>query len=135
MAKNEIYTVLLRSVINPSYGFGYTLPYLAGSVRVALLSPTLIPVTDTSFVQVTTEIKEVMAGTYAMTPILGDQNYATWLNVTGTARYVRVYLNADTDVIDPYVVDIDMEEDIYLDDDTFSVYFGVGFLTFSGNFI
>jgi len=135
MARNEIYSDLLYRVLNPLYGFGYILPYLAGSVRVELLSPTLIPVSGTTFVQVTTEVKENTMGAFVMTPIVGDQNYATWLNVTGTARYVRVYLTADTDVIDPYVVDIDFDEDIYLDDDTMSVIFGTGFLTFSGNFI
>jgi len=135
MANNEIYIDLLYGVLNPLYGSGYILPYLAGGVRVALLSPTFIPVTDTTFVPITTEVVDISSSVIAMKPTTGQQNYATWLNVTGLARYVRVYLTADTDVIDPYVIDVDMGEDIYLDNDTFSVNFGSGMLLFSGTFI
>jgi hypothetical protein len=137
MATGNIYKVFLANILNPDYGFGFDLPYYVGNLKVELLSPShthCVGATPTAFVS---EIVVAETNRVKVSPISTGSLTATWNNITGLARYVRVY-DAITPTLaagDPYLCEIDFGADLFLDNDTLTVFFNSGFINFEGNLI
>lgn len=136
MPINKIYKYQFDNVLNPLYGFGYDLPYylLDGTIGVELLDPAMIPIGGILSQNITTECLIDQINRVRVTPLYTYGNRITWNNVTAVIRYVRFSDNVLPTLTDPYLLLIDMEENINLENDDFSLFFNMGVLTLDGEF-
>lgn len=134
MPINKIYKTQFDSVLNPLYGFGYDLPYylLTGTIGIELLDSAMIPIGGIVTKNVTNECLIDQANRVRVVPNSASGSFVTWNNVTATIRYIRIIDNVLPTFDDPYLLLIDMEEDIFLDNDNFSLFFNTGILTLEG---
>ena len=134
MPINKIYKAQFDAVLNPLYGFGYDLPYytLDGTLSVELLDPMMIPIGGASVTNITTECLIDQDNRVRVVPNSASGTFVTWSNITAIVRYIRIKDNITPTLQDPYMVVMDMEENISLENDNFTLFFNTGILTLEG---
>ena len=134
MPINKIYKYQFDAVVNPLYGFGYDLPYytLGGTLVVELLDPMMVPIGGASTTNITTECLIDQTNRVRVVPNSASGTLITWNNVNAIIRYIRISDTVVPTLQDPYMVVLDMEENIVLDNDNFTLFFNTGILTLEG---